>query len=366
VVSHEHRSDCEYQRGAYGPGVTRLRRSDCSLPGLRRRRSGRGFVYLDPSGRRVVAAEILDRIRSLAIPPAWTDVWICPLPNGHIQAMGTDARGRRQYRYHDHWRIKRDRQKFDHVLEFAPLLPSIRRACAKHLEQPAMPKERVLACAVHLLDVGFFRIGGEEYADENGSYGLATLLKRHARVVGDEVIFDYPAKSGQRRVQAIADPEIRDIVGTLKGRRGGGPELLAYRDGRRWVDVRSVDINDYLRDVSGMDVTAKDFRTWNATVLAAGILGGDQSLPSSERARRRAIRQAMESVAAYLGNTPAVCRSSYVDPRIVDLYLTGSIRPHGLPSIGETDLAVMKPSTRAQLEAAVLDLLDSPGVEVAA
>jgi DNA topoisomerase I len=342
--------------------MTRLRRSDCSTSGFRRRRSGRGFVYLDPDGGRVVDADTLERIKALAIPPAWADVWICPWRNGHIQALGTDARGRRQYRYHDAWRILRDREKFDHVLEFAGLLPSVRSVCAKQLAQPGMPKERILACAVRLLDVGFFRIGGEDYAEENGTYGLATLLKRHARVAHDEVLFDYPAKTGRRRVQAVVDPDVREVIRGLKSRRGGGPKLLAYKDGRRWADLRSADINGYLRDVSGLDITAKDFRTWNATVLAAIALADGEPRPASERGRRKVVRQAMESVSEYLGNTPAVCQSSYVDPRIVDLYLTGCSLPNKFASVVEADVAVMRPATRAALEAAVLDLLDYPGV----
>ena len=181
-----------------------------------------------------------------------------------------------EYRYYDAWRTRRDREKFDHVLEFAALLPSVRKSCATALAQPGLPKERVLAGATRLLDVGFFRIGGEDYAEDNGTYGLATLLKRHARIAGEEVIFDYPAKTGKRRVQAIVDPMVRQVIGELKVRRGGGPELLAYKDGRRWVDVRSADINDFLRQVSGLEISAKDFRTWNATVLAAVALSTNE------------------------------------------------------------------------------------------
>ena len=347
--------------------MPRLRQSDCSGPGLRRRRAGRGFVYLDEDGARVDDVETLDRIRALAVPPAWQDVWICPWANGHIQALGTDAKGRRQYRYHEAWRLRRDREKFDHMLEVAAALPALRRACARDLARPDMPKERVLACAVRLLDVGFFRVGGEEYAEDNGSYGLATLLKKHARVSGEEVTFDYPAKSGNHRVQSVVDPEVRDVIVALRRRRGGGPELLAYRDGRRWVDVRSADINDYLREVSGLDVTAKDFRTWHATVLAAVALAVSWRAPSTTHGRRRAVRRAMCEVAEYLGNTPTVCRSSYVDPRIVDLYLGGSTVRAALERLDAgPDKGSPSSATHGRVEAAVLNLLRGASHEAAA
>jgi DNA topoisomerase IB len=298
---------------------------------------------------------MLERIRSLAIPPAWTDVWICPVANGHLQAVGVDARGRRQYLYHARWRVRRDRAKFDRMVAFAHALPELRRAVEEQLAAgDGLGRERVLAAAVRLLDLGFFRVGGESYARENSSFGLATVLKSHVRVrPPSSLLFDYPAKSGRRRLQSIVDPEVFGIVSRLKARRGGGPELLAFRDGRRWVDVRSSDINDFIQATAG-DFTAKDFRTWGATVLAATALSVSTEV-RSDRARTRAVTRAVKEVAHYLGNTPAVARRSYIDPRVVDLYVQGVTIDPAL-AIGEeegTDI-------RDALEAAVLDLLEGP------
>jgi DNA topoisomerase-1 len=343
-----------WRRGT-APSVSRLRRSDPSGPGLRRCRRGRGFAYLDADGRRVDDPETLARVEALTIPPAWTDVWICAWPNGHIQAVGFDARGRRQYRYHDAWRVRRDAEKFDRILTFAQCLPGMRARCATLLELEGLPKERVLACAFRLLDVGFFRIGGEEYAQENGSYGLATMEKRHTRIVGDKVIFDYPAKSGQHRSQSVVDPAVRDVLAALKRRRGGGPELLAFREHGRWVDLRSGDINQFLRDLSGLDISAKDFRTWNATVLAAVALAVSWAASESPTARTRAVRRAVCEVASYLGNTPTVCRTSYIDPRVVDLYLDGTTIRRSLDNLGTEQPYGL--ATQGAIERAVLGLL---------
>jgi DNA topoisomerase-1 len=222
--------------------MPRLRRVDCSGPGIRRLRRGRGFSYVDERGNRVDRGETLERIRALVIPPAWEDVWICPLPNGHIQAVGTDARGRRQYRYHDDWRRRRDREKFEQMLDFGRALPSLRRRVARQVRGTEPGRDRVLAGAVRLLDRGFFRIGGETYAEENDSYGLATMLRRHVRLERNVLVFDYPAKSGKRRLQSVVDADVHRLVGELKARRGGSDELLAYKNGRRWHDVRSADI----------------------------------------------------------------------------------------------------------------------------
>ncbi|HEV3363477.1 MAG TPA: DNA topoisomerase IB, partial [Acidimicrobiia bacterium] len=212
---------------------TRLRRSDCSSPGIRRRRAGRGFTYYDSSGNRITDPVVLERIRALVLPPAWDDVWICMDPKGHIQATGVDARGRRQYRYHDVWRAHRDREKFDHMLDFAQALPDLRRHVCADLTGDEITRERVLACATRLLDLGFFRIGTEGYAEENQTYGLATMHKRHVRVDGDTVTFDYVAKGGKRRVQSVVDPAVVEVIQVLKRRRGGTPELLAWSDGGR-------------------------------------------------------------------------------------------------------------------------------------
>lgn len=335
--------------------MARLRRIDCSAPGIRRRRAGRGFVYY-AGDLRVTDSAHLARIRALAIPPAWTDVWICQLANGHIQATGVDAAGRRQYRYHDDWRTRRDREKFDHMLEFARVLPSLRGIIANDLAGEELRRPRVLACATRLLDIGFFRIGTEGYAEQNQSYGLATIQKRHVRLVGDELRFDYIAKSGKQRLQAVADPEVVAVVEALKQRRGGGPELLAHLEGRRWVDVRSSDINAYIKDATGAEFTAKDFRTWNASVLAAvGLAVAAEA--ASPAARKRAVAWAMKEVSHWLGNTPAVCRSSYVDPRVVDRYLAGVTVAGALSRLGE-GARFGQLSTQGAIEDAVLDLLD--------
>ncbi|HET6774494.1 MAG TPA: hypothetical protein VFH36_14355 [Acidimicrobiales bacterium] len=301
----------------------RLRRVEVDGQGYRRRRAGTGFTYLDCDGARIADAEVVARIKALAIPPAWTDVWICPDARGHIQATGLDDRGRRQYRYHDDWRVERDRAKHDRMLELARALPRLRRRLGRDLAAEGVGRERVLACAVRLLELGLFRVGGEAYADDNGSYGLATLRKGHVRAQGDELRFEYPGKGGQRRVVTIGDPRVADVVRALKRRRRGGPELLAYKDERgRWVDVRSSDINGYLQDALGQGFTAKDFRTWTATVLAAVGLAVEQDV-ASDRQRQSAARRVVRSVARQLGNTPAVARGSYVDPRVIERFEDG-------------------------------------------
>jgi DNA topoisomerase I len=301
-----------------------VRRVDCDGPGWTRRRSGRGFVYLDEGGERIADRDVVARIKALAIPPAWTDVWICPDPCGHIQATGLDDRGRRQYRYHDDWRAERDRAKHDRMVELARALPHLRRRLRRDLAAEGVGRERVLACAVRLLELGLFRVGGEGYADDNGSFGLATLRKGHVRAQADELRFDYVAKGGQRRIVTIADPEVAEVVRALKRRRGGGPELLAYKDDRgRWVDVRSSDINGYLQETLGDDFSAKDFRTWTATVLAAVGLSVEEGDADDESRRRAAVRRVVRSVARQLGNTPAVALGSYIDPRVIEHFEDG-------------------------------------------
>jgi DNA topoisomerase-1 len=345
--------------------MPRLRRIDCSGPGIRRRRRGRGFEYLDESGRRISEPEVLARIKGLAIPPAWRDVWICSHPMGHIQATGTDAAGRKQYRYHDRWRERRDREKFESMVEFARTLPELRRRVQRDLSADGIGRERVLACAARLLDRGFFRIGSEDYAEENDTYGLATMLKRHATVEGELVVFDYESKGGSRRVQAIGDPDVAEVVGTLKRRRRGGEGLLAFKRGRRWVDVKSADINSYLRDATGGDFTAKDFRTWNATVLAAVALAVSGEAPRrSRRARKRAMTRAIRETARYLGNTPAVCRASYIDPRVFDRFEGGLTIGGVLPELAGD--ASSWPDVQGAIEEAVLDLIErelSPAIQ---
>jgi DNA topoisomerase IB len=349
--------------------VARLRRVDCSDPGITRRRRGRGFEYLEEDGSRVEDTEVLGRINELAIPPAWNDVWICPHPMGHIQATGIDARGRKQYRYHDRWRRRRDAQKFDEMIDFARVLPPMRERIVEELDHDGMTRERVLACAVRLLDRGFFRVGGEDYAVENETYGLATIQKKHVKLEGDDVlVFDYPAKSGQRRIQSIVDPAVYEIVAELKRRRGGSPELLAYRDGRRWRDLKSADINAYIKEVSGGDFSAKDFRTWNATVLAAVALAvSGEVAQSSKAARKRAMNRAVKEVAKYLGNTPAVARASYIDPRVFDRF-EGGLTIGGVIDLGEVgDEGDVGGAIHGPVEDAVLDLIagdeESPALE---
>ena len=305
---------------------SRLRRVDCTGPGIHRRRHGRGFRYLDEDGEPVDDADVLERISELVIPPAWHDVWISPYAGGHIQATGVDAAGRKQYLYHPRWRQRRDLEKFDDMIVFARTLPRLRKHVDAELARDGdLDLDRVCACAVRLLDRGFFRVGGEDYAVRNESYGLATMKKRHVRLRDDVLVFDYPAKSGKRRVQAVVDPAAATVVARLKRRRGGSDDLLAYKRGRRWVDLRSEDINAWLKEATGKEVSAKDFRTWGATVLAAVALAVAEEAPASGRGRRRAMKRAVEEVAHYLGNTPTIARNSYIDPRVFDRYENGEV-----------------------------------------
>ena len=337
--------------------MARLKRVDCSGPGIRRRRRGNGFEYLDEEGRRVTDSDVLERIRELAIPPAWGDVWICPYRMGHIQATGMDAAGRKQYRYHEHWRERRDREKFDSMVRFARALPRLRERVARDLALDGMPNEKALACAVRLLDRGFFRIGSEDYAEENDTYGIATMQKRHVTVTGNEITFDYEAKGGQRRVQAITDPVVADVVRTLKKRRGGGDELLAYQVDRRWTDVKSADINEYVKEAAGGDFSAKDFRTWSGTVLAAVALAVSAAAAAqgTKTSRKRAKTRAIKEVAHYLGNTPTVARTSYIDPRIFDRFDGGLTIAGVLPDLAED--AHDHPDRQRAIEEGVLDLI---------
>jgi len=313
--------------GATAPRRGRLRRADCAGPGIRRVRRGRGFTYEDGTGEKIADEETLERIRQLAIPPAWKEVWICPDPFGHIQATGYDEAGRKQYLYHERWQQRQAERKFELVREFALELPKLRRAVTADLRRQGMPRERALACAVRLLDLGFFRIGSEVYAEENESFGLATVRREHVTVKRSEVVFDFPAKSGQRRVQSIRDAAARRVLEAMYRRRSGPEDLLAYRAGGEWVDVRSDEINEYIHEKIGEEFTAKNFRTWHGTVLAAVALAGEEP-PRSEAAAKRAITRAVNQVSEALGNTPAVCRASYIDPRVLDRYRDGTtIRP---------------------------------------
>jgi DNA topoisomerase I len=340
--------------------MSALKRVRCTGPGISRRRQGRGFTYVHPNGQRVRDEATLLRIRSLAIPPAWEDVWICPDERGHLQAVGTDGAGRKQYLYHDAWRARRDRQKFDRVLRLARRLPAMRQVCDRDIESRGLSRERALAGAIRLLDLGFFRIGSEAYTEENGSYGLATLRRSHVRVSGNEVRFDFSAKGGQRRIQTIRDPALARLTGSLLRRKGGGPELLAFRDGKTWRDVRSEDINAYLKDLVEEEISAKDFRTWHATVLTAALLASQEEGLTSVTSRKRVVSTIVREVGDALGNTPAVCRASYIDPRVIERFLNGETieLPRG------RDLSDDR--VRATVESAVLDLLDPAGAQRAA
>jgi DNA topoisomerase I len=336
----------------------RLRRADCTGPGLQRRRQGRGFRYIERDGEPVDDPEVLQRIHELVIPPAWEDVWICPYPGGHIQATGIDAAGRKQYLYHPRWRERRDMEKFDDMVTFAQTLPDLRERVEAELGDGDEPSyDRVCACAVRLLDRGFFRVGGEDYAVRNETYGVATMKKRHVRMRGGVLVFDYPGKHGKRRVQAVVDPVAAEVIARLKARRGGGDELLAYKRGRRWVDLRSEDINAWLKEATGEDVSAKDFRTWGATVLAAIALAVSGEASATKTARKRAITRAIKEVAHYLGNTPAVARASYIDPRVFDRYRDGEMIDYRLVAAasGRNGDAT---AIQGPVEVAVLKLLE--------
>ncbi len=357
--------------------MPRTRRVDCSGPGIARLRRGRGFAYVDAGGARIEDEATIDRIRALAIPPAWRDVWICTDPHGHIQATGIDAAGRKQYRYHDLWRRRRDQAKFDAMVAFARALPALRRRVARDLVGDGggagpddLGKARVLACAVRLLDVGLFRIGGEDYAAQNETYGLTTLRKAHVRVERDGLLFDFPAKHGVRRVQRVCDADVRAVIVALKRRRGGGEELLAFRRDRRWIDVKADDVNAYLKEAAGGDFSAKDFRTWHATALCAVALAVRAQDVTSRTSRRRLLKAAVDEVATFLGNTPAVARGSYIDPRIVDRFEEGLTVAAALAAEHEPvegDEPVPEQNVSERVRRAVLDLIagdeDAPGVE---
>ncbi len=303
--------------------MVRLRTVTPGSKGWTRRRSGRGFSYLDELGRRLPPEQV-ERVKSLVIPPAWQDVWICPAPNGHIQAVGVDAAGRKQYLYHPAWRAKRDAMKFDRVLAVGRELAGTRAAVLEHLALDGMPLERAAATAVRLLDLGYFRIGSDAYTDDNGSFGLTTLERRHVRRVKDRLVFCFVGKSGVEHCIEIDDPLSIAAVDAMRRRRSKDLRLLAFQQDRRWSALDAARVNEYLRAATGADMTAKDFRTWHATVLAAVALASTEEPGDTQASRRRAVRHAMVEVSGYLGNTPAIARSSYVDPRVIDLYEDGT------------------------------------------
>jgi DNA topoisomerase IB len=333
--------------------MVRLRRVSVNDVGWTRRRSGRGFSYLDHAGNRL-SAEDVARIKSLVIPPAWSDVWICPHPRGHIQAVGTDAKGRRQYLYHPQWRIQRDQLKHDHVLEVARRLPPAREQVSSILASGRRDLDFAVATAFRLLDLGYFRIGSDTYTASNGSYGLTTLRRDHVRRRGHELVFSFTAKSGVEQSVRIDDPEVIEAVEVMRRRRGGGLELLAYKEGRSWYDLTATHVNDRLRQLLACEVSAKDFRTWHGTVHAAVSLARRPA--ESQTARKRAIAASMREVAEHLGNTPTVARASYVDERVIERYQSGLTIA---PAVRRADREPLPLVRQSILERAVLRLLRS-------
>ena len=337
----------------------RLRRSDLSQPGISRRRRGRGFSNAY-QGKPVSSAD-RDRIAALAIPPAWTDVWISPDERGHIQAIGIDAAGRKQYRYHDQWRTRRDREKFAHMAAMAAVLPKVRRRVAADLRGRTLDRSRVLAASVRLLDRAAIRVGSEAYAVDDpdlgeATFGVATILRDHVKVSGSVVSLCFPAKGGAQAQADVDDAELASVIRTLLRRRDGNGELFGFREGREWRDVRSGDINDYIREISGADITAKDFRTWHGTVAAALslCLAGECT---TKTARKRAVAQAMREAAGVLGNTPAVARASYVDPRLLDVFEAGGLSGPALGASADSSAAFADPRLWRQAERMTIDAL---------
>lgn len=293
-------------------------------PGIRRKRVGKAFTYI-ADGVTIRDAEMIRRIKGLAIPPAWTDVWICPDPRGHLQATGRDAGGRKQYRYHARWREVRDAVKYDHMLAFAEALPRIRERTDQHLERSSTSKEKVLATVVRLLEETRIRVGNEEYRKENGSYGLTTLRNRHVDVIGSEVRFAFRGKSGKHHRVSLHD---RRLARTIKRfLEIPGQELFQYIDENGEPKaIESADVNEYLREITGEDFTAKDFRTWAGTILAARFLRETLREPEMQGAKQELVR-AIARVADELGNTPAVCKKGYIHPAVIAAYLAGRLKP---------------------------------------
>jgi DNA topoisomerase I len=301
-----------------------LRYVSDSSPGISRRKSGDHFRYFTPEGKPLSNPAQLGRIKSLAIPPAWTEVWICPFENGHLQATGRDVRGRKQHRYHKRWREVRDETKFNRMVIFARALPKIRQRVQHDLRLPGVPRKKVLATIVRLLEVCLIRVGNEEYARENKSFGLTTLQDKHVEVNGSSVRFEFRGKSNKHHTIEIENKRLAKIIKRCQDLPG--QDLFQYidRDGQR-QDVKSEDVNEYLREISGEDFTAKDFRTWAGTVLAATSLQAFETFETQAQAKKNLV-QAIESVAERLGNTPAICRKCYVHPIVFDSYLDGSLK----------------------------------------
>jgi len=293
-------------------------------PGLRRKRVGKGFTYTASDGRTIRDAETIRRIRRLAIPPAWTDVWICPDPRGHLQSTGRDARGRKQYRYHPGWREVRDAVKYDRMLAFAESLPKIREQTDRDLERPDLPREKVLATIVRLLEDTRIRIGNDEYRKENGSYGLTTLRNRHVNVIGAEVRFTFRGKSGKSHTVELHDRRMARVIKRFL--EIPGQELFKYVEKGEVKAIDSADVNDYLRQITGDDFTAKDFRTWAGTILAARFLRETAGATNSRAAKKQLVH-AIARVADELGNTAAVAKKGYIHPAVIAAYLSGGLKP---------------------------------------
>lgn len=315
----------------YAAKAARLRYVTDREPGIVRKRVAGGFAYRDAKGKAIRGAAELARIKALAVPPAWTDVWICPLENGHLQATGRDARRRKQYRYHARWRRTRDETKYEHMLDFGRALPAIRRRVAADLNLPDLPREKVLAAVVRLMEDTLARVGNPEYATQNNTFGLTTLRNRHVRITRGRIELDFRAKHGIRHVSLVSDRKLARVVKNCRDLPGS--ELFQYIDeaGERHC-IDSADVNDYLREISGRDITAKDFRTWAATNLAVLALAGQEQ----ERPTKKAQVEAVKQVATRLGNTPAICRKCYIHPAVLDGYLDGSLR-RTLAAVGKED-----------------------------
>ena len=328
---------------------------DDSTPGLTRRKSGAGFSYRDPKGAPVRDAKTLARIRALAIPPAYTDVWICTRANGHIQATGRDAKGRKQYRYHADFRAARDQTKFAHIMTFADVLPALRARVDADMGKTGLPREKVLATVVHLLETTLIRVGNDDYARTNKSFGLTTLRDRHATIAGKSLTFRFKGKSGKTWDLGVEDRRVARIVKACQDLPG--QELFQYRDADGTIrDVTSADVNAYLREITGQPITAKDFRTWAGTVLAALALQEFETFDSQAAAKKN-LRTAIESVASRLGNTPTICRKCYIHPQVLDCYLEGDLLLQVKDAVEDElrhDLTRLKPE-----EAAVLGLLQA-------
>ncbi|RDI61816.1 DNA topoisomerase IB [Microvirga subterranea] len=324
-------------------------------PGIRRKKFGKGFTYVGPDGRKVADEATLSRIRSLAIPPAYADVWICPRADGHVQATGRDAKGRKQYRYHPAFREIRESTKFEHMIEFAKALPAIRKTIDDHMGQRGLPREKVLATVVHLLENTLIRVGNSDYAKQNKSYGLTTLRDPHVKVDGTELRFQFKGKSGKTWKLSVKDRRIAKIVKACQDLPG--QDLFQYLDEEgQQQSVTSADVNAYLKEITGRDITAKDFRTWAGTVLAALALAEFEEFDSEAKAKKN-IRQAIERVSSRLGNTPTICRKCYVHPEVFNCYLEGSLLIEVKDEVEaelRDNLAGLKPE-----EAAVLSLLQA-------